>query len=343
MGGSSGTARASAAQDGWAHVSGRDVTGQLAQVTTGRGQLGDRTELVDLVLDDLGLVRDERARGHVEARARGEHVELDAGGQDRRVALGLVGIGDHVGAVEDRDRAAADHLQHRAAHLVPDHGSGVLVDADAEELRALGHDHQQPTVAVALLEVLVDHAPGEQAEPGGDLGHPLLRRRTTGAEGDHVRGLDRGPGRGAADGGAAAVGGQDRVAERGAGDHGRELELVAAGHEDAGRVTEPFRERRIVGLLPGLGPGAEHLAGAELREDGVVHLDHLGPERARRRDHRDPGVGATGALHEPGQDLATPQLVLGSADHEERSWSVARTVAGRLRRRHDRHTIGMPE
>ena len=122
-----------------------------------------------------------------------------------------------------------------------------------EQLRALGHDHQQPAVAVALVEVLVDDGRVHQAEAGGDLGHPLLGGRAADAEGDHVRGLDARAGRRAGDHRAALVGAQDRVADRRAADDRRQLELVAAGHEDAGGLVERLDQGRVVGLLAALG------------------------------------------------------------------------------------------
>ncbi len=166
-------------------VTGRDVTGQLAQVTPGRGQLGDRTQLVDLAPRSTWASSGMSARVVRSKRApAGSTCSTTPEARIGEVALGLVGVGDHVGAVEDRDRAAADHPQHRAAGVVADHGAGVLVDADAEQLRALGHDHQQPTVAVALLEVLVDHAAGRagraRRRPGSSAAwasYPRSRRR----------------------------------------------------------------------------------------------------------------------------------------------------------------------
>ena len=113
--------------------------------------------------------------------------------------------------VDDRDRAATDDVEHA---VVGDDRGGVLVDADPEQVGRLGDQHQQPAVAVALGEVLVDHGVGEQPEAGGELGHPLLGGRAAGAERDHVGRLDAGAGRRAADRDAVAVGLHDRRRRR---------------------------------------------------------------------------------------------------------------------------------
>ena len=80
--------------------------------------------------------------------------------------------------------------------------------------------------------------------------------------------------------------------------------------------------------LAALRPHRDHLGGAELAEQRVVHLDHLGAERGRRGDHRDPGVLAAAGGHELLEDRASAELVLSSSDDHERS------------RRHDREASG---
>ena len=117
------------------------------------------------------------AAGQVEAGALRQHVQHHAAGQQRRGALGLVGVGDDPRRVEDRDRAAADDAQHVVA---VDSSTTAAVSSSTpipSSCGRLGHDHQQPAVAVALVEVLVDHGRLEQPEAGRDLGHPLLGRR----------------------------------------------------------------------------------------------------------------------------------------------------------------------
>ncbi len=314
-------AGAAAPQHGGGDVARGDVTSQPFQVAA------RNRELLGLAGVDLRRLPDEGLLGEVEHGARGQHVHHHAGGEQRCGTAGLVGVGDHVAAVEDRHHAAADHPHDLLAVLLGDHRAGVLVDADAEQAGALRDQHQQPSVAVALAEVLVDDHVADQAEAGGELGHPLLGGRPAGAEGDHVRGLDARAGAGAADHDAAAVGGLDRLAERGAVDDRGQLELVAAGHEDAGHVVEQADHLGVLGLLAALGPCGDDVGRAELAEQRVVHLDDLGAERAGGGDDRDLGVLATGQRDEGLEHGASAELVLGTTDRDERSrscrWSSA--------------------
>jgi hypothetical protein len=49
-----------------------------------------------------------------------------------------------------------------------DHQRGVLVDADAVQIRVLRHHRQQARQALAFGEVLVDHHPVQEAEAGAE-------------------------------------------------------------------------------------------------------------------------------------------------------------------------------
>ena len=242
---------------------------------------------------------------------------LASSGADRR---GLVGVGDHARPVEDRDRAAAGHAQHLVAVDVLDDGRGVLVDADAEQLRALGHDHQQPAVAVALVEVLVDHGRGDEAEAGGDLGHPLLGGGPADAEGDHVRGLDARAGRGAGDDRTALVGvarSRRRTACRRRSPDSLSwlppvMKMPVASSSASTRAGSCASSRDS-------GRTASHLGRAELGEERVVDVDDLAAERRGGRDDDDAGVVAAAGGDEVLEDRALAQLVLGAADDHE--WS----------------------
>ena len=100
---------------------------------------------------------------------------------------------------------------------------------------------------------------------------------------------------------------------------GRQLQLVAAGHEDAGRLAHGLDQVGVVGLLAALGPDGHDLAGAQPPEEGVVHLDDLVAERGRGRDQGDAGVGAAAGRDELLEDRALAELVLGPADDQEGS------------------------
>ena len=178
---------------------------------------------------DRAQRRHELALAQVEPVAGRQRVEGDAGDHDRPMPLHLVGIGVDVGRVEDGDRSLAEHLEDA---LRAHERRGVLVDADAEQRRGLRDERQQASESVALLEVLVDEHAGQQPEAGAHLGHPLLRRRAAGAERDHVAGDGRCAGARAGHDRAVPVALDERPAEGRAGDHARQPQLVAAGHED---------------------------------------------------------------------------------------------------------------
>ena len=200
--------------------------------------------------------------------------------------LRLVGVGDQPLRVEDRHRAAADDAQHLVAVLDGDRGAGVLVDADPEQLGRLRHDHQQPAVAVALVEVLVDDRRAQQARarprPGSSAAWGSRRRRRTrpcGTTGCWRRPRCR-PRRRRARGRATIASPERRAAD----DRGQ-LELVAAGHEDAGRARRASATRSgSCASLAALGPHGRDLAGAQPPEQRVVHLDDLVAEARRGGD-----------------------------------------------------------
>ena len=113
---------------------------------------------------------------------------------------------------------------------------------------------------------------------------------------------------------AAVRGRPDRLAERGPVDDRRQLELVAAGHEDAGDVVEQGDERRVVGVLAVLGSYADDLGARRAAEQRGVDLDDLGAERGGGRDHGDPRSLAARAFDEVLQHGAPLELVLRAAD-----------------------------
>ncbi len=109
----------------------------------------------------------------------------------------------------------------------------------------------------------------------------------------------------------------DGSAERGTGDDTAQLELVAAGHEDAGGLGERLDESRVVGVLAVLRPDSDHAGRTERGEQGGVHVDHVRAERGGGRNHHDPRFGPAGRLDELLQDQPLLQLVLGSTDGEQ--------------------------
>ena len=105
----------------------------------------------------------------------------------------------------------------------------------------------------------------------------------------------------------------------GAVDDRGQLELVAAGHEDAGDVVEQADARRVLGLLAALRPRRRRP-----RRRRACGTARRTPRRSRGRarsgrDDGDPGVGAAGAGDELLEHGAPAELVLGTADRDERS------------------------
>jgi hypothetical protein len=87
----------------------------------------------------------------------------------------------------------------------------------------------------------------------------------------------------------------DSIPERGAGDEGTELQLIAAGQEDGTDLAQRFHKIRILCLRSTLPAQRNDFAGSERCEDAVVDLDHLNTQRGCRRNDRDPRVGAPAA------------------------------------------------
>ena len=186
----------------------------------------------------------------------------------------------------------------------------------------LGDDHQQPAVAVALVEVLVDHRRLAAARgPAATWVIRCLGVDAADAEGDHVAGLDAGAGRGA---------GRPRRRARGpprsrrrAGCRRRST-LSLSWLPPVMKMPVAFVERLdqlgVVGLLAGLRAHRDHLGGA---------LD-AGRGRRTPRRPRDPGTRRSGSPRcgpRARRSRATnslrmrrpAELVLGAADDHEGS------------------------
>ena len=121
--------------------------------------------------------------GEVELAAGGQYVNHRPGHQQRSRALGRKGVRDEVLPIDHCDSTSAEDCE--PASIVND-GGRVLIHSQAEQRWRLSHQGQQPSVAIALFEVLIDHHAAEQAESGGQLAHSLLGCGAAGAERDHV-------------------------------------------------------------------------------------------------------------------------------------------------------------
>ena len=160
------------------------------------------------------------------------------------------------------------------------------------------------------------------------------------------RGLDARAGGGAADRRRPASGAPTIASPNGVpGDDRRQLELVAAGHEDAGRPVERSDVLGDRACARSSGRTPKTSAAPSLREQGVVDLDDLRAQRGGGRDHRDPGLRTSGAPHELLEHAAPAELVLGPSDDEQVAgqpapgWPTVRwSTAGSPR--HDRKPKG---
>ena len=126
---------------------------------------------------------------------------------------------------------------------------GVLVQPDPDGERVVGQRGEQPAQPVALAEVLVDDDPVGEAEPGSEGHVPGPGRGALLAEGDHVLGQKRRPGRGAGHVHPLRVSPPERLGHLGPADHGAEPELVAAGEEHPVHLVQhvqPFLPLAVV-------------------------------------------------------------------------------------------------
>ena len=196
----------------------------------------------------------------------------------------------------------------------------------------LGDDHQQPAVAVALVEVLVDHGRASRPRPAATWVIRCFGVDAADAEGDHVRwtGCWRRP-RCRPTTTPRAWAAHDRVAERGAADDRGQLELVAAGHEDAGgaRRAAPTSVGVVRRPRGSRGRTGDDLGGARAR--GTARRTPRRPRgRARRRSgsprsgRRRRRCAATKSL----RMVRLRELVLGAADDHEGSPGHDREASG---------------
>jgi len=208
-------------------------------------------------------------RAKVELVTRWQRVQPRVRHHDRLVAGGLEGVRDDVGAVHDRHGPAPDNFEDVVG--VDDRG-GVLVEPEADQRGGLRHDREQPAEARTLLEVLIDDDVDQQSETDRNVRHPILRRGTGAAKRHHVGRNRACTGGSAGDNDAAAMGLEDRAAQLGAANHRREPELVAAGHEDAGDVSQRLDGAWIVRLFPGLRPKPDDLRDTEPGKDMTIEV-----------------------------------------------------------------------
>ena len=215
---------------------------------------------------------------------------LASSGEERLASWALETIR---GRVEDRHRATPEHPEHLVPVVRGHHRGGVLVDARCRAAAATA-----PRSSAAGRSGCAGRSAGRSPPTGPGRGRPppgssaawgwrrRRRRPPCGRTGCWPRPRCRRSRR------PRSWAAHDRVAERRAADDGRQLELVAAGHEDAGRVVERGDERRVVGVARG-SPGAP---GPPRRRPACGRAASYTSTTSAPRDEavgddRDPGAG----------------------------------------------------
>ena len=307
-------------------VAGGDVAGHLPQVGLRLGQLGGvlrRTTRAACGTQRRASVRSNAAPAGSTCRT----TPLASSGED---ALGLVGVRDH--ALRPSRIVTAPRPTTRRTSWPSSTVTAAQVSSSTPIPSSWGDcddDHQQPAVAVALVEVLVDHASCEQAEAGRDLGHPLLGGRPAGAERDHVGRLDAGAGRGAADDGAALVGARRSASPNGVPQMIADslswlppvMKMPVASSSSGDQVGVVRPRSRLSGRTPTTSPAPSLRNSASYTSTtSSPRLDAVGITAIRASA---PPLAATKSL----EDGALAELVLGAADDHQRA---ARECGGRL-------------
>src|SRR5690606_26823307 len=214
-------------------------------------------------------------------------------------------------AVDDIGGAAADDAKGPAL----DDDGGVLVDADAEQPRVVRHGAQQPPIAAALGEMLVDDQVADQAQARGHVQVADAVGLRTGALDQHGLAHHRGAGRGAGDDAARVVQFADASLDRGVADLAGDAQLVAAAEEDAAGAVEAGERPVLEALGPILDVELDQVVHAQRRESLAIGVEiALGLVRGDGGDDQAAALQPTGDLLE---DDALALLVLVAADDDQ--------------------------
>ncbi len=256
-------------------------------------------------------------------------MELHAEQADRVVALGQIHRAElDAGGIDHRDRARAHHLDRVVGR---NERGGVLVESEPDSEGIVGQRGEQPSQPVALAEVLVDDHPVGEAEAGGDRHAAGAGRGALFPVGDHVLGEKGGAGGGPRDRDSGRAHQPDPLGHGGAAEVGREPELIAAGQEDSGRLSQALQQVLAFAIPPLL--ERERLGGldAHLAEYPLVARAGIGGERGGG-DDRDAGALAAAQLDEAPEDRRVVGLGFRAADGND----VPARLPGRdLCRAHD--------
>src|SRR5712692_1588318 len=180
-------------------------------------------------------------------------IERLAGIEDGNAKLGPVASvhGHDLSAHRLRVPAGA-HEQRRA-----------LVDAHSEQARVREQEREEPVLALAADEVLVEDHAGQEPEPGPHRHLAGVDHGEVSLAGDRERRDDGRAGAGARDGGAVTVAGPQRRRHDIVGERIEQPLLVSPRQEDPGGALQAAPELRASVLAEGRGWGRFHGAGRE--------------------------------------------------------------------------------
>ena len=115
-----------------------------------------------------------------------------------------------------------------------------------------GERREQPAEAIALAKMLVDDHAIREPEAGTHRDHARTRRRAVVTERDHVLAEERRSRTRTGDVNARRIARTHQLCDRRAPEGRGELELIAAGDEDAARTGQPIEPILIVTVAPTL-------------------------------------------------------------------------------------------
>lgn len=174
----------------------------------------------------------------------------------------------------------------------------ALVDAHPEQARVREHEREEPVLALAADEVLVEDHAGQEPEPGP---HPHLAGVDDGEvslAGDRERRDDGRAGAGARDGGAVTVARPQRRRHDVVRERIEQPLLVSSRQEDPGGALQAAPEVGASVLAEGRGGGRLHGAGREGTERIAHGLEAVaGVDRSPRQDE-DVRAASARPLHE---------------------------------------------
>ncbi len=222
----------------------------------------------------------------------------------------------NLGAVDDRDGAAADDVQ-LLVSLQNDRR--VFVDAYADQERIHRDRGEQATDAMTLSKVLIDDQLARQSESWGEHHEFSTRRVAFAALRDHVIANDARACRRSRHDRSIAMRAADRAGEFGASEHRDDASLIATREKNARDLLDEREFVRVFSVSSRRDAHDVHFC-AEFAKDRLVRVGHLDGDARCRRKHGDFGVfWSARVFDDVAQNCTGADLVFSSADRDERS------------------------